>query len=118
MGELGSHLRGNLDPRGLTLDGRLGVARLYAQQATPFRNNDGHVAQRTPGVSPGARNAIEVTSVSKRGGLVRHSRLTRGSIGEHLMAVNTTMVVYADGSPADVLRSYPVLDKPATRGLV
>jgi len=34
------------------------------------------------------------------------------------MAVNTALVVYANGSPIDVLRSYPVLDKPATRDLV
>ncbi|WP_432829653.1 DUF6928 family protein [Dactylosporangium sp. CA-092794] len=34
------------------------------------------------------------------------------------MALNDTLVVFADGNPIDVLRSYPVLDKPATRGLV
>lgn len=34
------------------------------------------------------------------------------------MAANTALLVYADSSPIDVLRSYPVLDKPATRALV
>lgn len=34
------------------------------------------------------------------------------------MAANTALLVYADAGPIDVLRSYPVLDKPATRGLV
>jgi hypothetical protein len=34
------------------------------------------------------------------------------------MATNSTVVMYADSSPVDVLRAYPVLDKPATRTLV
>jgi hypothetical protein len=34
------------------------------------------------------------------------------------MATNSAVVVYADSSPVDVLRAYPVLDKPATRALV
>jgi len=33
------------------------------------------------------------------------------------VALNDTLVVFADGNPIDVLRSYPVLDKPATRVL-
>jgi hypothetical protein len=33
------------------------------------------------------------------------------------VALNDTLVVFADGNPIDVLRSYPVLDKPATRAL-
>lgn len=33
------------------------------------------------------------------------------------MATDSAIVVYADGIPADVLRAYPVLDKPATRAL-
>lgn len=33
------------------------------------------------------------------------------------MALNDTLVIFADGNPIDVLRSYPVLDKPATRVL-
>ncbi|GAA2327838.1 DUF6928 family protein [Dactylosporangium salmoneum] len=33
------------------------------------------------------------------------------------MALNDTLVVFCDGNPIDVLRSYPVLDKPATRAL-
>jgi hypothetical protein len=31
------------------------------------------------------------------------------------VALNDTLVVFSDGNPIDVLRSYPVLDKPATR---
>jgi hypothetical protein len=34
------------------------------------------------------------------------------------MAANTALLVFADASPIDVLRSYPVLDKAATRVLV
>ncbi|GAA3451009.1 DUF6928 family protein [Dactylosporangium matsuzakiense] len=34
------------------------------------------------------------------------------------MALNDTLVAFSDGNPIDVLRSYPVLDKPATRALV
>ncbi|WP_426506655.1 DUF6928 family protein [Dactylosporangium sp. McL0621] len=33
------------------------------------------------------------------------------------MALNDTLVAFSDGNPIDVLRSYPVLDKPATRAL-
>lgn len=33
------------------------------------------------------------------------------------MAHNDTLVIFSDGNPVDVLRSYPVLDKPATRAL-
>ena len=33
------------------------------------------------------------------------------------MAMDSAIVMYADGNPADVLRAYPVLDKPATRAL-
>jgi hypothetical protein len=33
------------------------------------------------------------------------------------VALNDTLVIFADGNPIDVLRSYPVLDKPATRTL-
>ncbi|MET7392635.1 hypothetical protein ABZS66_03960 [Dactylosporangium sp. NPDC005572] len=33
------------------------------------------------------------------------------------MALNDTLVVFADGNPIDVLRACPVLDKPATRAL-
>lgn len=33
------------------------------------------------------------------------------------MAINDTLVVFCDGNPVDVLRSCPVLDKPATRAL-
>jgi hypothetical protein len=33
------------------------------------------------------------------------------------MAINSAMVVFADASPLDALRAYPVLDKPATRAL-
>lgn len=32
-----------------------------------------------------------------------------------MVAFNDTLVVYSDGNPIDVLRAYPVLDKPATR---
>lgn len=34
------------------------------------------------------------------------------------MVLNDTLVAFADGNPIDVLRAYPVLDKPATRTLV
>ena len=34
------------------------------------------------------------------------------------MAANTALLVFADAGPIDVLRSYPVLDKAATRTLV
>ncbi|WP_433049863.1 DUF6928 family protein [Dactylosporangium sp. CS-033363] len=34
------------------------------------------------------------------------------------MVLNDTLVAFSDGNPIDVLRSYPVLDKPATRALV
>ncbi|WP_433609455.1 DUF6928 family protein [Dactylosporangium sp. CA-139114] len=34
------------------------------------------------------------------------------------MVLNDTLVAFADGNPIDVLRSCPVLDKPATRALV
>ena len=33
------------------------------------------------------------------------------------MRTNSAIVMYVDVNPADVLRAYPVLDKPATRGL-
>jgi hypothetical protein len=33
------------------------------------------------------------------------------------MATDSAIVVFADGKPTDVLRAYPVLDKPATRAL-
>jgi hypothetical protein len=33
------------------------------------------------------------------------------------MATDSAIVMYADGNPVDVLRAYPVLDKPATRVL-
>jgi hypothetical protein len=33
------------------------------------------------------------------------------------VALNDTIVIFSDGNPIDVLRSYPVLDKPATRAL-
>jgi hypothetical protein len=36
----------------------------------------------------------------------------------HDVALSNTIVTFSDGSPIDVLRSYPVLDKPATRVLV
>jgi hypothetical protein len=34
------------------------------------------------------------------------------------LSPNDTLVAFADGNPIDVLRSYPILDKPATRALV
>jgi hypothetical protein len=34
------------------------------------------------------------------------------------VALNDTLVAFSDGNPIDVLRSYPVLNKPATRALV
>ena len=33
------------------------------------------------------------------------------------MSANSALIVYADSNPKDVLRAYPVLDKPATRDL-
>lgn len=33
------------------------------------------------------------------------------------VALNDTLMIFSDGNPVDVLRSYPVLDKPATRAL-
>ncbi|MGI5237046.1 DUF6928 family protein [Dactylosporangium sp. CA-139066] len=34
------------------------------------------------------------------------------------MALSNTIMIFSDGNPVDVLRSYPILDKPATRTLV